>query len=179
MEMLAVVSYIMKGKCMPGNLCVGLFGTCGRSKWRDPFMTKYDELGINYYNPVVENWIPEFAQVEAEHLVNDRVILFPITRETYSMGSLVETGYSILQAIRLDDRRQFVIMVEQGLEEDLMKNEIVAKESLRARALVTQHLKKLKLSNVYIVDSLKKMLKISIELYEAEKKFAELRELVV
>ena len=39
------------------TLCVGLFGTCDKSTWRDPFMAKYKELGINYFNPVVEDWL--------------------------------------------------------------------------------------------------------------------------
>lgn len=42
-------------------LCVGLFGTCGRSKWRNPFMEKYKELGIKFFNPQVDDWKPELA----------------------------------------------------------------------------------------------------------------------
>jgi len=30
---------------------VGLFGTCGNSKWRDPFIKKLNQLGVTYYNP--------------------------------------------------------------------------------------------------------------------------------
>jgi hypothetical protein len=154
---------------MIDSLCVGLFGTCGGSKWREPFMKKYVRLGINFFNPQVDDWKPELAEIEAEHLANDRVILFPITSETYATGSLAESGFSILQAIRLDDRRQFVIMIEDFLDDALMENEVAAKESLRARALVIQHLKKLRLSNLHVVNSLDDMLKVSIQLFGAEK----------
>ena len=154
---------------MIDSLCVGLFGTCGGSKWREPFMKKYVRLGINFFNPQVDDWKPYSAEIEAEHLANDRVILFPITSETYATGSLAESGFSILQAIRLDDRRQFVIMIEDFLDDALMENEVAAKESLRARALVIQHLKKLRLSNLHVVNSLDDMLKVSIQLFGAEK----------
>lgn len=132
-----------KSKTMK-KLCIGLFGTCGNSKWRDPFMEKYKELGIKFFNPQVEDWKPEDAAIEAEHLANDAIILFPVTSETYEIGSLSETGFSILQSIRLDDRRDFVIMIDPKPDQSLEKENAVAfKESCRARALVIQHLKNL------------------------------------
>lgn len=147
-------------------LTVGLFGTCGKSRWRDPFIKRYREEGISFFNPQVDDWKPEDAQIEAEHLANDEIILFPITSETYATGSLAEVGFSILQAIRLDDRRDFVVMIEQKLNDDL-DNEVAKKESLRARALVLQHLKKLRLKNLYVVSSLEEMLEVSIQLFRA------------
>ena len=148
--------------------CIGLFGTCGGSKWRDPFMAKYQELGIEYYNPQVPNWTPDCAVEEAEHLASDQIILFPITDETYATGSLAESGFSILNAIKLDDRRDFVILISPTLQEELMKkNPDTAKESLRARALVNQHLKKLNFSNLYVVETLEEMLAVSIILWDS------------
>ncbi len=147
-------------------LAIGLFGTCGKSKWRDQFMKRYRELGIDFFNPQVDDWQPEMAVEEANHLAEDAVILFPVTGETYASGSLAEVGFSILNAIKLDDRRDFVIMIEMQLDESL-DNTDMRKESLRSRALVVQHLKKLRLTNVYIVDTLEQMLEISLELYEA------------
>jgi hypothetical protein len=143
---------------------VGLFGTCGNSSWRNSFMARYEAEQIPFFNPQVKDWKPEDAVKEAEHLANDEVVLFPITSETYASGSLSEVGFSILQAIRLDDRRDFVVMIEQKLDKEL-DNEIARKESLRARALVLQHLKKLRLKNVYVVSSLEEMLEVSVELY--------------
>ena len=147
-------------------LVIGMFGTCGKSRWREPFVKRYQKESIEFFNPQVADWKPEDAVKEAEHLANDEVILFPVTSETYATGSLSEVGFSILQAIRLDDRRDFVVMIEQKLNDDL-DNPIARKESLRARALVLQHLKKLRLKNVYVVSSLEEMLEISIQLFKA------------
>lgn len=152
-------------------LCVGLFGTCGGSKWRSPFMEHYQKEGIPFFNPQVDDWKPEDAIKEAQHLASDAVILFPITGETYGTGSLAETGFSVLNAIRLDDRRDFVILIAQKLD-DALDNAVARKESLRARALVKEHLKKLRLANLYVVDTLDEMLETSITLFRA----AELRE---
>ena len=102
--------------------------------------------------------------IEAQHLAEDPIILFPVTNETYAGGSLAETGFSILQAVRLDDRREFVIMVSKDLSEEL-NDQVARKESLRARALVNEHLRKLRLPNVYLVDNLEEMLDISLRLY--------------
>ncbi len=149
-------------------LTIGLFGTCGGSSWRDPFMQKYESLGIAYFNPQKGDWKPEDAADEANHLANDKIILFPITSETYATGSLSEVGFSILNAIKLDDRRDFVILIERKLDVSLT-DETARKESLRARALVFEHLKKLRLSNVYLVNTLEEMLDVSLHLHEAEK----------
>ena len=147
-------------------LAIGLFGTCGKSKWRQSFMKRYRELGIDFFNLQVDDWQPEMAVEEAKHLAEDAVVLFPVTGETYATGSLAEVGFSILSAIKLDDRRDFVIMIEMQLDESL-DNKEMCKESLRSRALVVQHLKKLRLPNVYIVDTLEQMLEISLELHAA------------
>lgn len=148
-------------------ITIGLFGSCGNTQWRNKFINEYEGLNIKYYNPQVEDWKPEFAEIEAEHLANDKIILFPITSETYGLGSLSEVGFSILNAIKLDDRRNFVILIDSVLESSL-DNENLKKESLRARALVKQHLKKLNLSNIYLVDTLDEMLEVSLILYKSE-----------
>ena len=149
-------------------LCIGLFGTCGGSKWRDIFIEKYKELGVEFFNPQVDDWKPELAEIEAEHLVNDDIILFPVTNETYGLGSLAETGFSITQAINSNKNRSIVIMVDKIVKEELaVADPALAKESMRARALVRAHLLKLNESNVYIVDSLEEMLTVSLNLQKA------------
>lgn len=145
--------------------CIGLFGTCGGSKWRYDFIKEYNKLGLNYFNPQVEDWVEELAEIEAGHLVNDEIVLFPITGETYGTGSLAETGYSALQAININSHRDFVIMIEQKIDSEL-DDPIARKESLRSRALVTEHLKKLNIASLYVVESLSEMLELSIALYD-------------
>lgn len=147
--------------------CIGLFGTCGNSQWRKEFIADYTRNGINFYNPQVTDWKPDDAAIEAEHLVNDEIILFPVTAETYGTGSLAETGFSILSAIRSNEDRYVIIYIDQNLDAELVAADpIAAKESLRSRALVKAHLKKVKHKSVFVVDSLLDMKLLSFELLQ-------------
>ena len=156
-------------------ITIGLFGTCGNSKWRDPFMKMYESKGIKYFNPVKGNWQAEDAQIEADHLANDDIILFPVTDETYGMGSLGEVGFSILQAIKLDASREVIVMIDQNVNIDenqmtspeLISHQELKRESIKMRALINAHLNKIKYHNVYLVDSLDNMLGASLILYTA------------
>ena len=147
---------------------IGLFGTCGNSTWRENFITVYESEELEYFNPQKVDWSPEDAVEEARHLAEDEVILFPVTNETYGLGSLAEVGFSILNAIRLDNTRFFVILIDDDVTEKLKEeNPALAKESRRNRALVKSHLSKLQLSNLYIVESMEQLLMCSIALYQA------------
>jgi len=149
------------------SITIGLFGTCGGSKWRDRFMQVYAEKGIDFYNPNMSGRTPEMKLAEGRHLAEDQIILFPVTDETYATGSLSEVGFSILQAIKINNRRDFVIMIAQDLQPKLKEEPLMAKESLRARALVSVHLRKLEMSNLYLVDTLDEMLEASLILHKA------------
>jgi hypothetical protein len=155
------------------EITIGLFGTCGSSKWRDPFMKAFDEQGIKYFNPVKENWNVEDAKIEAEHLANDEIICFPVTNETFAFGSLSEVGFSILQAIKLNERRDIIVMIDPDVKIDetsMSINESVIagtqrKDSIKMRALVMAHLKQINYPNVWIVKDLDNMLKLSLHLH--------------
>lgn len=154
------------------NPVIGLFGTCGGSKWRDKFIDKYEKEEIYYFNPNKENWNPEDAKTEAEHLKTDEIILFPVTGETYGTGSLSEVGFSIMQAIDQNRGAKIVIMIEKELDESL-NDPIARKESIRSRTIILEHLEKIQAKNVYVVDDLNTMLDASIALNticRAEKK---------
>ena len=43
-----------------------LGGTCNDSIWRDTLIPHLDELGINWHNPVVDDWNEE-AQTTTDH----------------------------------------------------------------------------------------------------------------
>lgn len=149
---------------------IGLFGTCGNSAWRAPFMAQYEKLGIPFFNPQVDNWTPDLAWIEAEHLANDPAILFPVTDETYGTGSLAESGFSIMQALKMESNRYVVIYIAPDVTASLKTdNPALAKESLRARKLTLAHLKKMKGSNskLFIVDNPDKMLAISLKVWAA------------
>ena len=42
--------------------CVGLFGTCGSSTWRAPFIEAFEAEEVEYFNPQVEDWTPELRE---------------------------------------------------------------------------------------------------------------------
>lgn len=149
------------------NLTIGLFGTCDKSCWRDKFIEIYQKYNIHYYNPQVKDWNPQCAKIEAEHLANDKIILFPITHESYGLGSLSEIGFSVLNAIKLNDRRYFVILIDDYLDCSLQDVDL-RKESLKNRSLVKNHLLQLDMSNIYLVNSLDDMLQVSLILYQSE-----------
>lgn len=153
------------------KITVGLFGTCGGSTWRDPFINQLTLAGIDFFNPQLGpgEWNEDCAVIEAEHLATDEIVLFPVTDESYGLGSLAETGFSISNAMKLDDRRDFVILIAKSVNDELKKNEELSRESIKMRALVLQHLKKLKLPNVYLVDTLAEMHRITKALYESKK----------
>ena len=146
-------------------MTIGLFGTCGNSTWRKEFIETYKFNDVEFFNPQVDDWSPELAEIEAEHLANDEIILFPVLAETSGLGSLGEVGFSILQAIKLDSTRNVIVMIDKTCD---IEDEAVKKESIRARALVMAHLKKLKYPNVYLVENLSDMLDLSLKLHAIE-----------
>ena len=57
---------------------VFLGGTCNNSTWRDEII---EELTINYFNPVVENWTPECMKEELKQRKECDICLYVITSE--------------------------------------------------------------------------------------------------
>lgn len=144
---------------------IGLFGTCGGSKWRDAFIEKYEIHGINYFNPNKADWSPNDAFVEAEHLATDDIVLIAITNETYGSASLAETAYAIMNATSSTKQRYVVIYIDPSIQDTLvMTNPTSAKESRNARSIVLAHLGKMDNKNVFVVDSLDKMYDVSMRL---------------
>jgi hypothetical protein len=156
-------------------LCIGLFGTCDKNRWRDPFMAKYEELGLEYFNPMVDDWNPGMVPLEAKHLAEDEIVLFPILGWSYAEGSLSEMGFGPLKAMRQNFQRSFVFYIEMELHERLTDPDR-CKASLRARKLVLGHLEEVAASNIYVVRSIDEMLDVSIKLYQSHKSMKEIRE---
>jgi len=143
---------------------IGLFGTCDNHRWRDKFIALYEDLSIPYFNPMVDDWHPGMVAEEARHLAEDEIILFPVLGWSYGHGSLSEIGFGPLRAMRQNKHRSFVIYIETELDERLTDPDS-RKHSLNARKLVLGHLKELNAPNVYVVDSLDKMLGVSVKLW--------------
>lgn len=163
---------------MKTELCIGLFGTCGDSQWRDPFIARFKALGCNYFNPQLPTgtWKPEDATIEAMHLAMDSIICFPVTDETYAFGSLGEVGFSIINSIRLNTQRNVIVMIQPRVCTALdILNPTFAKESNKARHLVIEHLKKLELANLFVVNSLEDMLSIATLCYAQQRAYMETR----
>lgn len=154
--------------------CIGLFGTCGATTFRqDLFIPAYEKRGITYFNPQVEveAWVPEFALTEADHLMHDVVQCWPILDATYATGSMAEQGFSIAQSLRSSSPLpKFIItMISMELHESLTDLS-ARKESLRARHIVATNLTKGNYPNVFEVSSLEEMLETSIILFDIAQK---------
>ncbi len=156
------------------EICIGMFGTCDNSDWRQFFKDIYNQAGIEYFDPNKEDWsahADRYAREEAEHLANDEIILFPVLGWSLGQGSLSEMGFGPLRALRNNKNRSFIVLVDQELHERLDDEDAARrKDSLRSRKLVLAHLKQLDLSNIYIVDNLDQMLAVSLEVHAAHLK---------
>jgi hypothetical protein len=149
---------------------VGLFGTCGASTWRNPFIRMLEESRIPYFNPQLPEgtWTPEMAAVEAWHLANDKLILFPVTDETFAFGSLAETGFSIQSALSLTSNRFVMLYIAPDVSDALKTSDPVQSDaSRRARKLALAHLANVSNPNVFIAKSLDDMLSKTMRLYAA------------
>lgn len=160
---------------------VGLFGTCGNSKWRDPFIQRLNQLGVTYYNPCRDDWDPE---EDSWQLKNDRIILMPVTDETYGTGTLSESAFGIVTTLAsiYQKTTKLVIyvapIVEYDPNDENLNNSVAIKESNRARRIVTEHIKIFgNLPNVYFVKNMEDMLTVTemlIELCATEDKIREI-----
>ena len=134
---------------------VGLFGTCGASTWRAPFVALFAEQGIAFFNPQVDDWSPDMADEEAWHLANDKVILFPVTGETYGFGSLAEIGFSLLSVLERESTRCVLLYLAPEVDDALaLASPEQAETSRRVRKLVLAHLGQLSHPQVFVANSL-------------------------
>jgi hypothetical protein len=148
---------------------VGLFGTAGSSTWRDAFVQAYTAANIQFFNPQKSNWVQEVdAPLEAQHLEQDKIVLFPVLSETYGGGSTTELGFAA-NAVK-GTGRSLVIYLTPKVDEALTEaNALAAKEANRARGLAAAHMSRLDSDNIYVVESLEQMLTLSITLYQSYK----------
>jgi hypothetical protein len=143
------------------DICVGLFGTCDNSKWREEFIECYENLHVTYFNPDAgDNWHPGLIEDENRHLLEDEIILFPVLAESLGLGSLGEIGFSVLNVIRNIERgsnQHLIVMID----DDCTAANATASEidhSQRTRKLVKSKLIKVTHPNVIVVNNLNAML---------------------
>jgi hypothetical protein len=89
-------------------------------------------------------------------------------------GTCDKLGFGPLKALRQNMNRSFVYLVETELHERLTDPDS-RKHSLNARKLVLGHLKELGAPNIYMVDSLDRMLATSLELHRVHTTLRDLR----
>ena len=142
---------------------VGLFGTCGSSTWRDPFVETFRAKGVDFFNPQVDDWSPELATIEADHLAGDAIIMMAVTGETVGAASLVEAGLLVARAIQ-EPNRFFLLYIEEEVDPSLEG----AKDSNRARRLLLEHLSRFdRVPNIEVASSLEGALDLSVKLWRA------------
>jgi hypothetical protein len=127
---------------------IGLFGTYGNSTWRDSFIEEYKKRGIEFFNPQLPagTWTPGCVKIENDHLMNDGIILFPVTHETTGHGSLAEIGFSISASLRRNPDRYFIFMIHDTCTAP-DATEDARKESERSRVLVKSKLYEISKTN--------------------------------
>lgn len=69
---------------------VFLGGTCNDSTWREELIPMLKEKGIEYYNPVVEDWTPECQEEEYRQKAICDMHLYLITKKMKGVFSIAE-----------------------------------------------------------------------------------------
>lgn len=69
---------------------VFLGGTCNESIWRNELMPLLEDEGIEYFNPVVEDWTPECQEEEERQKEICGIHLFLITKKMKGVFSIAE-----------------------------------------------------------------------------------------
>lgn len=156
-ELILFVKKFLFGRCKNKN--VGLFGTCGNSTWRNPYVSMFETQGITYFNPMFtgRDHRPDDAAREANHLASDRIILFPVLAETDGIVSLAEIGQAEIM-IAMSWNRHLVIYIEPEVNSDFFNvKPDLAKKSNQMRMLLTRELSQVKHPRIHIVNSLSEM----------------------
>lgn len=74
-----------------------LGGTCGDSTWRNDLMPVLDEFGMNYFNPVVEDWNEDAQKEEDRQKSICDTHLYGLTKEQSGAYTFFEIGYSLYE----------------------------------------------------------------------------------
>lgn len=89
---------------------VFLGGTCNGSEWRNELMPLLDKFGINYFNPVVEDWTPdcqEEERIQKNQLCN--VHLYVITPRMKGVFSIAE----IIESAHMSNKKTVVMFIDK------------------------------------------------------------------
>ncbi len=96
-----------------------LGGTCNDSIWRDELIPMLEDAGIEYFNPVVDDWTPDFIAIE------NRIKSKEDTTELYVITSQMTGVYSIAEAVQASNKkpnRTIFCVLEQGFDEGQLRS---------------------------------------------------------
>ncbi len=92
-----------------GILKIGAFGTCGNRNapgyvsWRHtelfPILAQYGINPDKVFNPEMEKWRPEDAEIESIHFARDEVVAVAVTNQTESPAGITEVGLGALSGV--------------------------------------------------------------------------------
>ena len=88
-----------------------LGGTCNGSTWRDKLMPMLDRLGIDYFNPVVEDWTPECQERELKEREACDICLYTITPKMMGVYSIAEV---VDDSNKRPEKTVLIILAEEG-----------------------------------------------------------------
>ena len=95
---------------MQCDMRVFLGGTCANTTWRRELELLFDSAGIEYFNPVVEDWTPECQAIEEDEKNNKcDCHLYVITKEMMGTYSIAEIINSAWQSIVYGTKVSFVV----------------------------------------------------------------------
>ena len=102
----------MKITSVKKNPKVFLGGTCNDSTWRERLIQKLD---VDYFNPVVKDWIPECQAEEIKQRESCDIVLYcitPLMVGVYSIAEVVDDSNkrpekTILICLEEDDGKSF------------------------------------------------------------------------
>ena len=104
-----------------------LGGTCAETTWRNELMPLLDARGIDYFNPVVEDWTPECQAIEEEEKNSKcNVHLYVITPEmqgVYSVAEIVHSAHLANTYGTSVDRVIFVVLNSNNWTKQQVKSQ--------------------------------------------------------
>lgn len=144
------------------NCCVGLFGTCGDSRWREDIAIPIlEQRQKTYFNPVVPNWTEEAMKNEVDHAANDKVVMLVITGETTGIASMAESGWIALQ-VHMGNRD--LVMVIEDCPETISDHVAINK----TRKLLRNYIQKEDSPCIHIRNSVAEAAELAANLMEIE-----------
>lgn len=88
-----------------------LGGTRNNSSWRKKVMPMLDAIGVDYFNPVVEDWTPECQTQEIKERASCDICLYVITPEMLDVYSIAE---AVEDSVKRPTKTIFVVLEEYG-----------------------------------------------------------------